>query len=160
MLARIANDQAGEGEPQAIYRRRFRPKAPGGIMNAVKLTVSAIFTAMFLCGPAVAQSIKLPYDNIPKVNPHDPVMEEDPERLKAISCLKLDLAMGANYVFAANQAAVQQTFPNPNAKKLAAPFVKRFQLERKEYKARCKEPAKELESAKKRFPKNPYIPNP
>ncbi len=87
-------------------------------------------------------------------------MEEDPERLKAINCKMLDLAMGANYVFAATYDAVRQVYPNPNAKKLAAPYVKRFRLERNEYKSRCKEQAEHFEEAKKKYPKNPFIPNP
>jgi hypothetical protein len=129
-------------------------------MNAGKLFVSAVLAGVFLWGAASAESFKLPYDNIPKVDPHDPVMEEDPERLKAISCKMLDLAMGANYVFAATLDVVHQVHPSPHTKTLAAPYVKRFKLERKEYKSRCKEPAKHLEESKKKYPKNPFIPNP
>ena len=71
---------------------------------------------------ALAQSFKLPYDNIPKVDPHDPVMEEDPARLKAISCQMLDLAMGANYVFAATLDVVDQVHPSPHTKTFGRPW--------------------------------------
>ncbi len=79
----------------------------------------------------------------------------------------LDLVMSANYAYlgamdVAKQVLAQRGFPaaDPAADRTrAAPYVRRFKAERKEYKSRCKGPATEFEAVKKKYPHIPYIPN-
>jgi hypothetical protein len=137
-------------------------------MNASKLIVSVISACAFLCGCASAETPAMPpaqfTDLKPISDPHDPVNEEDPVRLRAISCQILDLVMATNYASTATLSVAQQElakrgYPASTDHPEAAAYVKRFKLERKEYKSRCKGPATEFEAVKKKYPHNPYIPN-
>jgi hypothetical protein len=72
--------------------------------------------------------------------------------------------MATNYASTATLSVAQQVlakrgYPASTDHPEAAAYVKRFKLERKEYKSRCKGPAKEFEAVKKKYPHNPYIPN-
>lgn len=141
-------------------------------MNAGKHIILAALACAFLCGcAATAETPAQPpaqlTDLKPIADPHDPVNEEDPVRLRAISCQMLDLVMSANYAYlgamdVSKQVLAQRGFAaaDPAADRTrAAPYVRRFKAERKEYKSRCKGPATELEAVKKKYPNNPYIPN-
>ncbi len=118
-------------------------------MNASKLIVSIVLACAYLGGctssdtPAVsaAAPASLPSE------PDKAHLEDNPERLKAFSCEKLDEAMSMNYTL----ACLWETTGNPTDQAIADFSAQKFKVQQKEYKSRCKaKPAKLAEAKRNR----------
>ncbi len=121
------------------------------------ITISVALACAYLAGCASAET-PAPAPAVTQAGASGPdkaFLEDNPEKLKAFSCEALDDAMASNY----NLAAIWEKQANPMDRAIADFSAKKFKVQQKEYKSRCKgEPAK-LAAAKRWHPHCKLLPN-
>jgi hypothetical protein len=122
-------------------------------MKACKLTISVALACAYLGGSASAET-PAPASALTQAAPSGSgkaFLEDDPEKLKAFSCEALGNAMASNYGLACFLESSERAFD----KIVGAASGRKFKVQQKEYKSRCKgEPAK-LTEAKRSLIRKP-----
>jgi hypothetical protein len=120
-------------------------------MKAGKLSISVALACAYLGGSASAETPAPAFTQAAPSGSGKAFLEDDPEKLKAFSCEALGNAMASNYGLACFLESSERAFD----KLLGAISGRKFKVQQKEYKSRCKgEPAK-LAEAKRSLIRKP-----